>query len=104
MYQRSADSFLGVPFNITSYALLTHMLGQITRYEPYELILTFGDYHIYRNHIDQVNEQIRREPRGSPKIFFKRNLRGTPIADITENDFEIVGYSPYGHIPAPMAI
>jgi thymidylate synthase len=104
MYQRSADSFLGVPFNITSYALLTHMLGQITGYEPYELILTFGDYHIYRNHVQQVNEQMCRSPRGFPKIFFNRNLRGTPIVDVTEKDFEIVGYSPYGHIPAPMAI
>jgi thymidylate synthase len=104
MYQRSADSFLGVPFNITSYALLTHMLGALTGYVPYELVLTFGDYHIYRNHMSQVSLQQSREPRGFPKLFFKRDIRGLNISEVTEQDFEIVGYSPYGHITAPMAV
>ena len=104
MYQRSADSFLGVPFNITSYALLTHLLGEITGYVPYELILTFGDYHIYNNHMEQVKLQITRKPRGFPKILFNRNLRDVSISDITEQDFQIIGYCPHGHIPAPMAV
>jgi len=104
MYQRSADSFLGVPFNITSYGLLTHMLAQLTGFIPHELILTFGDYHIYNNHVDQIRQQMTRTPRSFPKIFFKRDLNGSDISTITEQDFEIVGYSPYGSIPAPMAV
>lgn len=104
MYQRSADSFLGVPFNITSYAILTHMLAELTGCVAHELVLTFGDYHIYSNHIDQVRQQLARTPRAFPKIYFKRELNGVDISDITEKDFEIVGYSPYGHITAPMAV
>jgi thymidylate synthase len=104
MYQRSADSFLGVPFNITSYGILTHMLAELTGCIAHELILTFGDYHIYNNHLDQIREQLKRPVRAFPKLFFKRELNGTNISDVTDKDFEIVGYSPHGHIPAPMAI
>jgi thymidylate synthase len=104
MYQRSADSFLGVPFNITSYAILTHILAELTGCVPHELVLTFGDYHVYRNHLDQVQQQLSRRPRAFPKIFFKRQLLGTSLDEVTEHDFEIVGYSPYGHITAPMAV
>ena len=104
MYQRSADSFLGVPFNITSYALLTHILAQLTGMRAHRLIMTFGDYHIYKNHITQVNEQMSREPGVFPKILFNRYLNGTNITDVTSSDFEIVGYVPHGKITAPMAV
>jgi thymidylate synthase len=104
MYQRSADSFLGVPFNITSYAILTHILAELAGCVAHELILTFGDYHIYRNHTAQINQQLERTPRAFPKIFFKRSLTDCEIDDVSEHDFEIVGYSPHGHIAAPMAI
>ncbi len=104
MYQRSADSFLGVPFNITSYALLTHIIAELTGCIAHELVMTFGDYHIYQNHIDQVKEQLGRSPRAFPKIVFKEGVSELNIADITEKDFKIVGYSPYGHITAPMAV
>jgi thymidylate synthase len=104
MYQRSADAFLGVPFNITSYALLTHIVAELTGCVANELIMTFGDFHIYQNHIEQVKQQLSRAPRAFPKIEFRSNLSELNIADITEKDFTIVGYSPYGHIPAPMAV
>jgi thymidylate synthase len=104
MYQRSADSFLGVPFNITSYALLTHIIAELTGCVAHELIMTFGDYHIYRNHVNQVHEQLNRPPRAFPKILFRPNMSELNISDVTEKDFTIMGYSPYGHITAPMAV
>lgn len=104
MYQRSADSFLGVPFNISSYAILTHMIAAVVGMEAKRLIFTYGDYHIYSNHVDQVRQQLIREPRPFPKIRFNRDLKGVSIFDVTADDFQIVGYNPYGKISAPMAL
>jgi len=104
MYQRSADSFLGVPFNVTSYALLTHIIAELTGCIAHELVMTFGDYHIYQNHIEQVKEQLCRAPRAFPKIIFKEKMSEMNIVDVTDKDFKIIGYSPYGHIVAPMAV
>lgn len=104
MYQRSADSFLGVPFNIASYAILTHLLAQLTGCIAERLVMTFGDYHLYLNHKSQVKEQLSRKPLTFPKIAFKRDLFGLSVDDITENDFEITGYHPHPAIKAPMAV
>lgn len=104
MYQRSADSFLGVPFNITSYAILTHIIAAIVGMEASELIITYGDYHIYQNHIKQVQEQLNRKPTQFPKIHFKRDLKNTNINDVCIDDIIITGYNPHGKIAAPMAV
>lgn len=104
MYQRSADSFLGVPFNIASYAILTHILAKLTGMKADRLIMTYGDYHIYNTHVDAVREQLQRSPRPFPKIRFTRDLKGTNIDDVREADFEIVGYNPHPKITAPMAV
>jgi thymidylate synthase len=102
MYQRSADSFLGVPFNIASYSLLTHMLAHLTGYTADRIVFTYGDYHIYNNHIEQVKEQLTREPRPFPKIHFARQVGD--INDFTPDDICITGYNPHPKIPAPMAV
>jgi len=104
MYQRSADSFLGVPFNITSYAILTHMIANVVGMKATRLVFCYGDYHIYSNHEEQVRQQLTRDPRPFPKIKFNRDLKGTSIFDVTNKDFEIIGYNPYGKISAPMAV
>lgn len=104
MYQRSADSFLGVPFNITSYAILTHIIANMTGHKAQELIMTFGDYHIYKNHLEQVNEQLLREPRGFPKIVFNEDLKNKTFEFIKPTHFTITNYSPHGKISAPMAV
>ena len=104
MYQRSADSFLGVPFNIASYAILTHLLAQITGTIADRIIFTYGDYHIYNNHIHQVQEQLKRDTRPFPKIRFNKELKGCDVGSITVNDFDIVGYNPHPKIAAPMSI
>ena len=100
--QRSVDSFLGLPFNIASYAFLTHMLAQQTGYEVGELIFSGGDCHIYLNHLEQVKEQLTRNPRSLPKLAIRR----TPdsIFDYTYEDFEIENYHPHPHIKAPVAV
>ena len=102
LYQRSCDIFLGVPFNIASYALLTHMMAQQCDLEPGEFIWTGGDCHIYNNHFEQTVEQLSREPRPYPKLVIKR--RPASIFDYKFEDFEITDYNPWPHIKAPIAV
>lgn len=102
LYQRSCDIFLGVPFNIASYSLLTHMLAQQCDLEVGDFVWTGGDCHIYNNHFDQVRLQLSREPRPYPKLVIKR--RPESIFDYRYEDFEIVGYDPHPHIKAPVAV
>ncbi len=102
LYQRSCDIFLGVPFNIASYSLLTHMLAQQCDLEVGDFIWTGGDCHLYNNHFDQVRLQLSREPRPYPKLVIKR--RPESIFDYKYEDFEIVGYDPHPTIKAPVAV
>ena len=99
---RSSDSFLGLPYNTASLALLTHMLAQQCDLEPGEIIITTGDSHIYSNHLEQVREQLGREPRALPQLKILR--RPDSIYDYRFEDFEIQGYDPHAHIAAPVAI
>ncbi len=102
LYQRSCDVFLGVPFNIASYALLTHMMAQQCDLEPGDFIWTGGDCHIYNNHIEQTKEQLSRTPRQYPRLVIKR--RPASILDYRFEDFEVIGYNPWPHIKAPIAV
>ena len=102
LYQRSADAFLGVPFNIASYSLLTLMLAQTTGLKPGEFIHTFGDVHIYLNHIKQVDTQLKRQPRELPVMTLNSELK--PVFDFTYQDFSLTGYDPHPGIKAEVAV
>jgi len=102
LYQRSADLFLGVPFNIASYALLTLMVAQVCQLQPGTFVHTFGDLHLYANHLEQAKLQLGREPRPLPQL--KLNPAVGNIHDFQYEDFELVGYDPHPHIKAAVAV
>ena len=102
MYQRSADTFLGVPFNIASYALLLMMMAQVTGLKPGEFIHTTGDTHLYVNHLEQVQLQLTREPRALPKMKINPDVKS--IFDFKYEDFELVDYDPHPHIKGVVAV
>lgn len=102
LYQRSADMFLGVPFNIASYALLLQILAQISGYEVGEFIHTFGDVHIYDNHVEQVKEQLSREPKALPTIKIDPSLKS--LADFTPDKVELLGYDPHPVLKAELTV
>ncbi|MGY8752575.1 MAG: thymidylate synthase, partial [Phycisphaerales bacterium] len=102
LYQRSADIFLGVPFNIASYALLTMMVAQTTGLELGDFVHTLGDAHLYSNHIDQSNEQLKRKIRPLPNVTLNPAI--TSVFDFTYDDITLSGYEPHPHIKAPIAV
>ena len=102
LYQRSADVFLGVPFNIASYALLLLMMAQVTGLAPGEFVHTFGDAHLYNNHLEQADLQLQRDPKPLPSMWL--NPEVTSIFDFCVDDFELRDYEPHSHIRAPVAV
>ncbi|MBR3227087.1 MAG: thymidylate synthase [Erysipelotrichaceae bacterium] len=102
LYQRSGDVFLGVPFNIASYSLLLAMVAQVCGYQPYEFVHTFGDCHIYLNHLDQVNEQLKREPRPLPKLILNPDIKD--IFDFRYEDIKIEDYDPWPAIKGEVSV
>ena len=102
LYQRSADTFLGVPFNIASYALLTMMMAQVCGLKPGEFVHTLGDAHVYRNHVEQVKLQLSRTPRALPKMEINPDVKD--IFDFQYEDFQLAGYEPYPHIKGEISV
>ncbi len=102
LYQRSADIFLGVPFNIASYALLTEMIAHVCGFKAGDFVHTFGDAHIYNNHIEQLNLQLSREPKNLPKLKIKRQVKD--ITNFKFDDFEVENYDPHPHIKGKVAV
>ena len=102
LYQRSADIFLGLPFNIASYALLTLMVSQVTGYEPGEFVHTLGDAHLYRNHFDQADEQLQRVPLAPPRMRVNSSRR--ELDEFVYEDFDLIGYGAHAAIRAPVAV
>ena len=100
MYQRSGDSFLGVPFNIASYSMLIHMVSWVTGLTPGRFIHIIGDFHAYEEHLEAIQEQLEREPYPFPSVYFKREIDN--IDDFKLEDFEIIGYESESNIKAPM--
>jgi thymidylate synthase len=104
LYQRSADMFLGVPFNIASYSLLTHMLAQICELEVGEFVWTGGDCHIYQNHFEQVKEQVKRQPRETPNLLMPAFNNIDELLNTKTSDYKLINYDPMPSIKAPMAV
>ena len=102
LYQRSADAFLGVPFNIASYALLTMMIAQVTDLKAKDFVHTFGDLHLYSNHIEQAKTQMARNPLPLPQMKINPKVRN--ILDFNYTDFELINYQPHPHIKAEVAV
>ena len=102
LYQRSADTFLGVPFNIASYALFTMMIAQVTDLAPGDFVHTFGDVHLYNNHLNQAKEQLSRDTRPLPEMRINKNVKN--ITDFSFEDFELINYNPHPHIKAAVSI
>lgn len=111
MYQRSADLGLGIPFNIASYSLLTHLIAQVTNTEPHELIIQLGDAHVYLNHVKALKSQLLRHPTPFPKLRIKKDLRSLQDVEelnystkVDESDIVLDGYHPQGSIPMAMSV
>lgn len=102
MIQRSADLGLGIPFNIASYSILTHMIATVTNTEAHELVIQLGDAHVYRDHVDALEVQLTREPKQFPKLRWRRVV--DDIDDFTSEDFIVEGYDPYPAIPMKMSV